>query len=284
MNKDELMTRFRGFDVPSGVCLSLVIFLTMSATIFDKPVNALTISAGEPFRGCLINGVQFPSQLHGYKLLDENRSFTTPEVVGALLEAAEKFKSRYPDSCDIVLGDFSCKGGGRLKGHKSHQNGRDVDIGLFAKDNAPLERLVPMNSGRLDVAKTWYLIRSLLNTQRVECIYLDRSIQVPLYQHALSEGENPDDLSKIFASAGGRGKSDCLIQHVPGHRNHMHVRFFTPWSTFAGTLKEIDPRRLMVIETAQWFCPQPQANLSARGSETELNQMAKYNGVMLRAN
>ena len=61
---------------------------------FHKPVNALTISAGEPFRGCLINGVQFPSQLHGYKLLDENRSFTTPEVVGALLEAAEKFKSQ----------------------------------------------------------------------------------------------------------------------------------------------------------------------------------------------
>ncbi len=217
----------------------------------------MTISAGEPSRGSLINGVQFPSQLHGYKLLDENRSFTTPEVVGTLLEATEKFKVEYPDSCDIVLGDFSGKGGGRLRGHKSHQNGRDVDIGLFAKDNAPLERLVPINSRRLDVAKTWYMIRSLLSTHCVQCIFLDRGIQVRLYKHALSEGANPDDLSKIFANAGGRGKPDCLIQHVPGHRSHMHVRFFTPWSTLAGTLKEIDFRKQMAIETAQWFYPEP---------------------------
>ena len=249
------MIRCRGFDVPGGVCLCLAILLTMSSTIFAKPVNALTISTGEPFRGRLINGVQFPSQLHGYKLLDENRSFTTPEVVGALLEAAARFKAGYPDSCDIVLGDFSGKGGGRLKGHRSHQNGRDVDIGLFARDNAPLERFVPMNSSRLDVAKTWYMIRSLLSTQCVQCIFLDRSIQARLYQYALSEGANPDDLSKIFADAGGRGKPDCLIQHVPGHRSHMHVRFFTPWSTLAGTLKEIDPRRQMAIETAAVVLP-----------------------------
>jgi murein endopeptidase len=252
----------------------------MSTTIFDKPVNALTISAGEPFRGRLINGVKFPSQLHGYKLLDENRSFTTPEVVGALLKASKAFKAGYPDSCDIVLGDFSCRGGGRLKGHRSHQNGRDVDIGLFAKDNAPLECLVPMNSNRLDVAKTWYMIRSLLSTHCVELIFLDRRIQARLYRHALNEGANPDDLSKIFANAGGRGKPDCLIQHEPGHISHMHVRFFAPWSTLAGTLKEIDPWRQMAIETAQWFHPQPQVNPSARGIQTELNQMAHYNGVM----
>jgi murein endopeptidase len=201
-------------------------------------------------------------------------------VVGALLEAAEKFKARYPDSCDIVLGDFSGKGGGRLKGHKSHQNGRDVDIGLFAKDNVLLERFVPMNSSRLDVAKTWCLIRSLLSTQCVQCIFLDSSIQARLYQQALSEGANPDDLSKIFSSAGGRGNPDCLIQHVPGHRSHMHVRFFTPWSSLAGTLKEIGARRQMAIETAQWFSPQPQANPSANGSGSESNRMAKYKGGM----
>ena len=278
------MTRCKGFTVPSGVCFSLLIFLTMASTIFDRPVNALTISVGEPFRGHLINGVQFPSQLHGYKLSDENRSFTTPEVVGALLEADEKFKTRYPDSCDVVLGDFSGKGGGRLKGHKSHQNGRDVDIGLFEKDNIPLECLVRMNLGRLDVAKTWCMIRSLLSTQCVQRIFLDRSIQVRLYRHALSEGANPEDLSEIFANAGGRAKPGCIIQHVPGHRNHMHVRFFTPWSTLAGTLKGLDPQRQMVIETAQWFHPQRQANPSARGNETELNQLASYIGIMPRAN
>ena len=278
------MTRCESYNGQSGVWLFLAIFLTMSSTIFVHPVNALTISIGEPFGGSLINGVQFPSGFHGFKLLDENRNFTTPEVVGALLDAAERFKERYPDSCDIVLGDFSGKGGGRLKGHRSHQNGRDVDIGLCAIDNAQLEGLVPLNTGRLDLAKTWYMIQSLVSTQSVQCIFLDRSIQARLYRQALCEGANPDDLSKIFANAGRGGGPDSLIQHVPGHRNHMHVRFFAPWSTLAGTFKEIDPRRQMVIETSQWFCPQPQANPSAEGSETELNQIAKYNGAMPKVN
>ncbi len=261
-----------------------LIILTVLSTIFARPVDAVTISTGEPFRGSLINGVQFPSPLHGYRLTDENCSFTTPEVVGALLEAAEGFKAMYPDSCDVVLGDFSAKGGGRLKHHKSHQNGRDVDIGMFVKDNVPLERLVPMNTSRLDVGKTWCEIRSLLSTQCVEHIFLDRSIQVRLYRHALSEGADPEDLAKIFANAGAGTKPGCIIQHVPGHLSHMHVRFFAPWSTLAGTLKKIDPRRQTVIETAQWFCPQQQAGPSAHSSETELNKMATYNAGIRGAN
>ena len=109
------MIRCPGFDAPCKVCLCLVIFLTISSTIFDKPVNALTISTGEPFSGRLINGVQFPSQLHGYKLLDEKRSFTTPEVVGALLEAAERFEAgiRILVTSFWVISQAKAEGGSR---------------------------------------------------------------------------------------------------------------------------------------------------------------------------
>jgi hypothetical protein len=148
-----------------------------------------------------------------------------------------------------------------------------------------MERLAPINPGKLDVAKTWYMIQSLIGTQCVQCIFLDRSIQVRLYQYALHEGGNPDDLAKIFSGARRGAKTDGLIQHAPGHLSHMHVRFFAPWSTLAGTLKGMDPQRQMMIETAEWFNPIWQANpLAKEGSETRLKQMAHYIGVTPWAN
>jgi hypothetical protein len=95
--------------------------------------------------------------------------------VGTLLEAYQKLEEQYPGSCEIYLGDFSRKGGGRLRGHESHQNGRDVDVGLFAKGNMQLNRFMVMDSRVLDTSKTWKLMRNLLDTQRVQTISQVRS-------------------------------------------------------------------------------------------------------------
>jgi murein endopeptidase len=250
--------------------------------MFDNPIHAMTISVGEPFRGGLINGVQFPSQLVGCKLSDEDRSYTTPEVVGALLDAFKKFEEKYPDSCDVIFGDFSREGGGRLRGHGSHQNGRDVDMGLYAEGNIPLHCFVPMNSKILDVPKTWDMIQSLLSTGSVEHIFLDRSIQTRLYQYALSEAVDPVYLSKVFRMAGGEEERDCIIQHVPGHRNHMHIRFLTPWSTLAGQLKGSDPQQNEKVEVAQQSCLPQRVSYYTKENEKDFNQLANVFGVTPR--
>ncbi len=259
------------------VCLPVVFLFTLSPIIIDDAFCAITTSVGEPFRGCLINGVKFPSNMHGYKLGDEDRSYTTPEVVGALLDAFERFGERYPDSCDLFLGHFSRKGGGRLGGHESHQNGRDVDIGLFAKNNLQLDGFVPMDSKILDVSKTWHMIQCLLETQSVQTIYLDKSIQSQLYKYALGEGADRDLLSRVFTNAGGRGETECIMQHEPGHRNHMHIRFVAPWSTLAA--REKDPQTRMVIESAQLCYLPRRVDYYVRENDKDLSKLTKVFGV-----
>lgn len=281
-NKDGLLKSCKVFLKSIGVCLSLAIIFTVSSTIWDNPLWAITVSIGEPSRGNLINGVKFPSSLHGYKVSDEDRAYTTPEVVGALLDAFEKFEQRYPDSCDIFIGDFSRYGGGRLKGHGSHQNGRDVDIGLFANGNVRLDSFVPMNSKNLDVPKTWHMIQSLIGTQQVQTIYLDKSIQTLIYKYALSEGIDRSFLSEVFRNAGDGVEKECIIQHAPGHLNHMHVRFFAPWSTLAGKIKESDSQKQIMIEAAQLSCLPRRVNYYVKNGENGLNQLAKDFGVRFK--
>ena len=258
------MTLTRTFLKSIGGSVSLAILFTLSSAMFNEAPCAITISTGEPAKGGLIDGVPFPSRLHGFKVGKPDASYTTPEVVGALSAAVEKLEERYPGSCDVLLGAFSRKGGGRLKGHGSHQNGRDVDVGLFAKGNVPLDRFVPMDSSILDVPKTWAMIRCLLDTQRVEHIYLDTSIQAQLVQHALREGDDRGFLSKVFKSVGGAAEKDCVVQYEPGHRNHMHVRFSSPWSTLAGKVRDMDPRQRKAIELAQAHYLSPGSDVYAK--------------------
>lgn len=255
--------------------VALVFLLTFLPVLVENPLHALTISVGEPFGGKLINGVRFPAEMAGCRLNREERSYTTPEVVGAMLDALRMFREKYPDSCEISLGDFSREGGGRLKGHESHQNGRDVDIGLFAIGNVALERFRDMNVKRLDVAKTWHMVQSLVDTFRVEKIYLDRSIQARLYRHAQGEGVSSEYLARVFSRAGGRGDAGSIMEHEPGHRGHMHVRFFTPWSSLAGQLKTIDPVKQLRLEAAQQADLPLEGNQVARGSERASSQLAR---------
>ncbi len=159
------------------VCICALVLTTacvVSSLIFVQTSQALTASFGRPYQGYLENGVIFPNQFPGYHLRDESRSYTTPEVVGALLDAIEAVRTEFPDTCDLFIGDFSCANGGSYTHHRSHQNGRDVDIGMYAKGNRPLNSLVPMNKDNLDAAKTWCLIENLIASQRVQYIFLDR--------------------------------------------------------------------------------------------------------------
>ncbi len=268
------MTRHWPSVKPTAACLFLILLCALLLTVFDSSPQAMTISVGEPSDGSLVNGVQFPSQLPGYKVRDEERSYTTPELVGSMLDAFDRFTEKHPDSCDVFFGDFSRLGGGPINHHRSHENGRDVDMGMFAKDNVPLNGFIPMNSDVLDVPKTWDMIQCLLGTQRIEHIFMDRSIQESFYHYALSKGVEPAYLQKVFQVAGG-----SIIEHWPGHRDHMHIRFFAPWSTLAGQMRHIDPQKQMMIEVAQQSYLPKRVNYYARGNEKDLAQLAYNFGV-----
>lgn len=252
--------------------------------IFSPDIaHALTASVGEPAKGKLINGIQFPAQLINCKLKSAGFSYTTPEVVAGLIEAFESFEKIYPDSCEICIGDFSARGGGRIKGHSSHQNGRDVDIGLFVKGNIPLNGFDRSTPSRLDVVKTWHLVRCIISTGRVECIYLDDTIKAKLYRQAISEGVSAPELSKIFKGASPGGETEDIIRHEPGHRTHMHVRFLTPLSELAATPGNQNSTQMLSAETAQISCLPKRAYHYTAENEKDLAQMAQNLGVTVKS-
>ncbi len=252
----------------------LATIFVFSSLIFIQTCQALTISYGHPYHGRLENGVVFPNQFPGYHLRDESRSYTTPEVVGALLDAIEAVRTQFPGTCDLFIADFTCAGGGSAIHHRSHQNGRDVDIGMYAKGNRALNSFVPMNEENLDPAKTWCLIENLIASQRVQYIFLDRRIQKVLYEYAVSRGYDQAYLDRVFGNVRG-----SLIQHIRNHFDHMHVRFFTPWSTLAAHIGPDETEKQSVIEVAQQSYLPKRVNYYVNGSEKGLDELAKSFGV-----
>lgn len=250
-----------------------VVFLVTSV-IFINTSQALTASYGAPYHGRLENGVPFPTQFPGYQLREENHTRTTPEVIGALLDAIEAVRTQFPDTCDVYLGDFTVGSGGSTSHHRSHQNGRDVDIGMYAKGNRPLNGFTPMNEDILDAPKTWCLVENIIRSQRVQYIFLDRRVQKVLYNYAVTLGYDQAYLDRVFGNVRG-----SLLQHVPNHYDHIHVRFFTPWSTLAAHIGGDEAEKNMVIDMAQQSYLPKKVNYYVNGSENSIDALARSFGV-----
>ncbi len=251
------------------------LMLTLLLTFSSSQASNITASIGKPYRGSLENGIPFPTQFEGYTLRQQDRTYATPEVIGAMLDAIEGVRREFPDTCDLYLGDFSKPGGGPMFRHRSHQNGRDVDIGFYAKGNRPLRSLFPMNRENLDVPKTWALLENILQSQKVQYIFIDQRIQNLLKDYALSQGGDPAYLNMLFSRTG-------IIRHIPNHRDHAHVRFFAPWSTMAAKVRESDGQKRKIIAMAQQAYLPKRVNYYVTGNEKNLDALARSFGVSTR--
>ena len=204
-------------------------FLDMSdaellARIESDPRQLGPLSLGEVGAGRLFNAVELPPDPR-MDIGGNAQVWTTDETIASLRAGLDTVHELFPDTHPLQIGDFSDEDGGRLKRHKSHQSGRDVDVGFFFKSGAQ-GRFVVGNEKNLDLPRNWALVRAWLTRTDVDTILLDTRIQRMLYKYALSIGEDKDWLDRVFRFV--RGYKDAPIQHVAGHRNHYHVRFYNP--------------------------------------------------------
>lgn len=175
--------------------------------------------------GVLKSGVQMPPGKY-YVLKTPSRAYGTGDTVRMIQSAINAYRRKWKSSPKIHIGDLSRKGGGPLKPHKSHQHGKDVDIGYVLKGDKKDEiRFVSANANNLDVARTWTLIKAFLDTDEVKYIFMDHTIQKLLYDHAKSKGVSKDTLDEFFQYPRGKGRGHGIIRHSKGHVNHFHVRF-----------------------------------------------------------
>jgi murein endopeptidase len=187
-------------------------------------------SIGEPWAGRLQHPTELPPGA-GYVIRRPYRAFGTESTIALVERAIHQTLAAFPDEHVLAIGDISAETGGPISQHRSHQAGRDIDVGLFyteQPDDYPAN-FVHADEDNLDCAATFKLLQSFVATQDddggVQMIFLDFDVQGILYHWALDHGFSEARLDRIFQYPHGRGSSEGIVRHVAGHDNHMHVRF-----------------------------------------------------------
>jgi penicillin-insensitive murein endopeptidase len=180
-------------------------------------------SIGPPSAGALVNGVQM-QQSELWQLTDPGRAWGTQETVDALQRCVERVNQRFPGTPPITIGHLSAKTGGHLNPHRSHQSGRDADVGYYYKGTT--RPFIRATADNLDLVRTWALIKTALKETTVEMILVDHSVQRLLVDYAAASGEDPAFLDEVFQIRGKNARA--AIRHIKGHDNHIHFRFHNP--------------------------------------------------------
>lgn len=155
------------------------------------------------------------------------KAWATRTTVATIDLVLREWARRYPSEQPIIVGNLSARGGGRLQPHSSHQSGRDVDLSYpqiwdHKSELGPQE----MNERNLERNLTWSLLELLHETGAVEAVYIDRKLQKLLYEFALETGRyGKKELENWMEYPSSTGTGSPIIQHVPGHSDHLHVRF-----------------------------------------------------------
>jgi murein endopeptidase len=197
-----------------------------------KPVAIAVVegqSVGEPWDGELHDGVR----LHlgdGFKIRRPKRAWGASHVVTQVERALTSVRDRFPNAHTLAIGDISARDGGPISDHRSHQSGRDIDIGFyFKKVPEGYPDSFAEADDDVDLKKTYYLIQAFAKTADeptgVQKIYLDFALQGRLYKWAKDHDVPTSYLDELFQYPHGRGESEGLVRHEPNHDDHFHVRF-----------------------------------------------------------
>jgi penicillin-insensitive murein endopeptidase len=190
----------------------------------DNPASLGPMSVGFTNSGALVNGVSMPAG-DNWRFNRATTAWGTQETVDAIATAINQVNAAFPNTPPLTIGDIGDHDGGRLGHHKSHQAGRDADIGFYYA-SGKTQWFTPGLHHNLDLPRCWALVRAFVVYSDVEMILLDRRIQVELYEYARSIGEDPAWLETVFQYPGGR--KGTVLRHCRGHHTHFHVRLFNP--------------------------------------------------------
>jgi len=199
---------------------------TEIAEALENDLTALgSMSLGRPNRGGLVGAVQIPPG-ERWEIVQPSRAWATQETVDYLIAAIDKVHEQFPTDTHVAyIGHLSKQHGGPIRPHRSHQSGRDVDVGYYyLNEKAAWYQRAAKST--LDLPRSWAFVRALVTETDVEYIFMNTSVQKLLKKYALSIGEDPAWINRIFQY---RGRNPApIIRHAWGHDTHLHVRFYNP--------------------------------------------------------
>lgn len=155
------------------------------------------------------------SFVHPYR----KRYYGSFEMMETLIKLASASKAM-PRAANLWVGDVSNKNGKRItdSGHKSHQNGLDVDIG-YAMTRGQTGGFVDIVTGKggliadHQMSETWGQFKAVWDMKVTDRIFIGAVVKRHVCKHAKKEGEYE--------------KYGQLLRHMrptPGHDNHYHLR------------------------------------------------------------
>ena len=195
----------------------------LEARYRSDPASVGPLSLGAPNAGALVNGVQMPKS-DKWLVNDPSCAWGTQETVDAIARSIEKVAADHPGAPALAIGHISSRKGGHLSPHRSHQSGRDVDLGYY--HNPPKTSFVRATEANLDLERTFALVKTIVSETDVDLVLIDTSVQRLLVAHALRKGEDEAWLDQVFQVRGKHPRP--VVRHARGHGNHLHVRFVSP--------------------------------------------------------
>lgn len=194
-------------------------------------------SVGVPHHGVQTDSVELPIRGPGFVRFRPLGQYYSgnPRLVAAIQAAAATVAERLPGGAPLTIGDLSARRGGRIPGHNSHRTGRDVDLLWYVTTPAgapvPSPGFIRVQSDglaeiyeskqflRLDVAREWLLVKTLLQSHAVavQFMFVSHDVESLLIEYARARGE-PLDLV-WHAETVMLEPSDSAP-----HDDHLHLR------------------------------------------------------------
>lgn len=198
-----------------------------------------SLSLGKAYEGKLVHARRLPPRGVGFRAtrLHKDRLYGTDDLVEGLVSVAQRLERADPGRAPLAIGDLSAQRGGNLSGHKSHQNGRDADLGFFVTDldgvSLATGRFIPFDGRgrpirasdrrrRFDTDRNWALVKTILTEPRfgprVQYLFVSRDIRAALIGHARKRGEDP---ALVARAEGALWPPHSAVDR---HDGHFHLR------------------------------------------------------------
>ncbi len=223
--------------------------------------DGTSISVGRPSNGYLRDGHRLPDRGEGFMTRDpwklRGNRYGTDELLDLLTGVGRRLATHKGPR--VVVADLSGPNGGAShKWHRSHQNGRDVDLVYFMRDpeGAPMEAdamriFDPQGKARdgsgitVDIGRTWLLVRELVTAHEatVQWVFMYEPIAQKVIEHAVTSHEPEELIARVRLALKQPGDS------AP-HNDHMHVRVYCSDRDRAFGCVDIGPMELYALRDA----------------------------------
>jgi penicillin-insensitive murein endopeptidase len=202
----------------------------------NRPFDKMSLTIGHPNEGYQLRAKKLTStpELQVRKS-SRDRAYGYPSLVLMLHRSARDVAKAAAGSV-LLVGDLSMKGGGFLNGHRSHQSGRDADVGFYVtnlRDRAVASQEFVAFDGdgkskdgsavRFDDRRNWLLVESWVKDRRAGLahVFVSDPLRARLLRYARAHPRYAPYADKAAA---------LLEQPENGepHDDHFHVRISCP--------------------------------------------------------